>query len=179
MSIPEAAQLVIQAGSMGEGGDVFLLDMGQSVRIADLARKLVRLMGLEVKDETNPDGDIEILYTGLRPGEKLYEELLIGDNPMPTPHTRIMRACERSLPWKEVEALLDQLDKYCHLFDCESVRELLHAAPLDYNPSHELSDLIWNFGLEQCRRTGGRALRSADYEEDELTAGLRVARKLA
>lgn len=151
MSIPEAAQLVLQAGSMGEGGDVFLLDMGASVRIADFAKKLIRLMGLEVKDEQNPSGDIEILYTGLRPGEKLYEELLIGDNPMPTTHSRIMRACEKALAWHEVEALLDQLDKYCHLFDCEGVRELLHQAPLGYSPINDISDLIWNHGVAQSK----------------------------
>ncbi len=180
MSIPEAAQLVLQAGSLGEGGDVFLLDMGQSVRIADLAKKLIRLMGLELKDENNPEGDIEIQYTGLRPGEKLYEELLIGDNPMPTTHPRIMRACERSLPWNEVEGLLDQLDKYCHLFDCESVRELFHQAPLDYYPSGELSDLIWNCSTESWRTAGTTRLTAAAYTEHEAhEEPQRSARKLA
>ncbi|WP_197473812.1 polysaccharide biosynthesis protein, partial [Oleiphilus sp. HI0066] len=99
MTIPEAAQLVLQAGAMGEGGDVFLLDMGQSVKINDLAVKLIRLMGLELKDQSNPDGDIAIEYSGLRPGEKLYEELLIGNEPMPTAHSRIMRGREISLAW--------------------------------------------------------------------------------
>ena len=144
MTIPEAAQLVLQAGSMGEGGEVFLLDMGKQVRIADLARKLIRLMGLEVKDEANPEGDIEIVYTGLRPGEKLYEELLIGDNPSKTSHSRIMKARETSLPWDEVERLLNDINTYSHLFDCQSVREILLRAPLGYNPSNDISDLVWN-----------------------------------
>lgn len=178
MTIPEAAQLVLQAGSMGEGGDVFLLDMGASVRIADFARKLIRLMGLEVRDEHNPEGDIEILYTGLRPGEKLYEELLIGDNPMPTTHPRIMRACEKSLAWQEVEALLDQLDKYSHLFDCEGVRKLLHEAPLGYAPADEISDLIWTQGLDNdksCSRIPHSIVQLDDdqfYPEEALTSAL-------
>jgi FlaA1/EpsC-like NDP-sugar epimerase len=143
MTIPEAALLVLQAGSMGECGDVFLLDMGEQVRIADLARKLIRLMGLEVKDEDYPNGDIEIQYTGLRPGEKLYEELLIGDDPLPTSHPRIMKGREISLPWSEVETLLEKIDKYSHMFDCESVRDVLLSAPLGYNPSNEIDDLVW------------------------------------
>jgi len=144
MTIPEAAQLVLQAGAMGEGGDVFLLDMGQSVKINDLAVKLIRLMGLEVKDETNPEGDIEIAYSGLRPGEKLYEELLIGKEPMPTAHERIMRGREVSLEWDDVEVLLSRIDEHCREFDCESVREVLMMAPLDFKPSDAISDLVWN-----------------------------------
>lgn len=92
MTIPEAAQLVIQAGAMGKGGDVFVLDMGESVKIVDLAKNLIQLSGLEVKSEDNPHGDIEIQFAGLRPGEKLYEELLIGDNVKRTAHERIMTA---------------------------------------------------------------------------------------
>ena len=99
MTIPEAAQLVIQAGAMAMGGDVFVLDMGEPVRIIDLARRMVELSGLAVLDDANPDGDIAMEVTSLRPGEKLYEELLIGDNPMPTTHPRIMRAEEEFLPW--------------------------------------------------------------------------------
>lgn len=148
MTIPEAAQLVLQAGSLGESGDVFVLDMGDQVRIADLARKLIRLMGLEVKDDSNPEGDIEIQYTGLRPGEKLFEELLIGDNPKETSHSRIMKARETSMPWDEVEILLNKIDKFSHLFDCESVREALLKAPLGFSPSDDMSDLIWNQRLD-------------------------------
>ncbi len=99
MTIPEAAQLVIQAGAMASGGDVFVLDMGEPVRIADLARRMVELSGLALKVAANPNGDIEITVTGLRPGEKLFEELLIGDNPLPTSHPRIMKAHKDFLPW--------------------------------------------------------------------------------
>src|SRR5690606_13551034 len=106
MTIPEASQLVLQAGSMGQGGEVFVLDMGEPVKIADLARKMIHLMGLEEKTDERPDGDIVIIYSGLRPGEKLYEELLIGDNPQGTAHPRIMMAREVCLPWAQVDELL-------------------------------------------------------------------------
>ncbi len=109
MTIPEAAQLVIQAGAMAKGGDVFVLDMGESVKIADLARHMVELSGLEVRDHENPEGDIEIEITGLRPGEKLYEELLIGDNPEPTSHLRIMKAHEDFLSLSQMEKALQEL----------------------------------------------------------------------
>jgi len=144
MTIPEAALLVLQAGSMGEGGDVFLLDMGEQVRIADLAGKLIRLMGLEVKDSQNTNGDIEIHYTGLRPGEKLYEELLIGDEPYATEHPRIMKGRELSLKWDEVVTILEKIDHYSHLFDCASVRDILLKAPLGFTPSSDITDLVWN-----------------------------------
>lgn len=110
MTIPEASQLVIQASAMAKGGEVFVLDMGQPVRIADLARSMIRLSGLSVRDDENPDGDIEVVETGLRPGEKLYEELLIGNNPEPTNHSRIMRAREGLWPWEELSGALQQLD---------------------------------------------------------------------
>src|SRR3546814_3646226 len=103
MTFPEEAQLVIQASAMARGGEVFVLDMGQPVRIIDLARSMVQLSGLSVRDADRPDGDIEIVETGLRPGEKLYEELLIGDNPEPTNHPRILRARESRWPWEELE----------------------------------------------------------------------------
>ncbi|MGN6689326.1 MAG: polysaccharide biosynthesis protein, partial [Sphingopyxis sp.] len=110
MTIPEAAQLVIQATAMAKGGEVFVLDMGQPVQILDLARSMIRLSGLSVRDSEDPDGDIEIVETGLRPGEKLYEELLIGDNPEPTNHPRILRAREKLWPWAEMKRALDELD---------------------------------------------------------------------
>jgi FlaA1/EpsC-like NDP-sugar epimerase len=110
MTIPEASQLVIQASAMAKGGEVFVLDMGQPVRIADLARSMIRLSGLSVRDADNPDGDIEVVETGLRPGEKLYEELLIGDNPEPTSHARIMRAREGLWSWAELDRELKDLD---------------------------------------------------------------------
>ncbi|MDT6960344.1 nucleoside-diphosphate sugar epimerase/dehydratase [Cupriavidus sp. SZY C1] len=106
MTIPEAAQLVLQAGAMAHGGEVFVLDMGQPVRIMDLARRMVQLSGLTVRDESNPAGDIEIKVTGLRPGEKLYEELLIGDNPEPTAHERIMKAREEYVEWESFVRVL-------------------------------------------------------------------------
>ncbi|WP_428983693.1 polysaccharide biosynthesis protein [Psychrosphaera aquimarina] len=143
MTIPEAAQLVIQAGAMGKGGDVFVLDMGDSVKIIDLAEKMIRLSGLTVKDDNNPDGDIEILCTGLRPGEKLYEELLIGDNVSGTHHERIMSAQELMLPWSEVEDLLNKLDTACHAFDHEELRRLIIEAPTGFNPTDGICDLVW------------------------------------
>ena len=110
MTIPEASQLVIQASAMARGGEVFVLDMGQPVQIIDLARSMIQLSGLSVRDADRPDGDIEIVETGLRPGEKLYEELLIGDNPLPTNHPRILRAREKRWPWNELEPELTELD---------------------------------------------------------------------
>ncbi|WP_199459467.1 polysaccharide biosynthesis protein [Vibrio owensii] len=144
MTIPEAAQLVIQAGAMGKGGDVFVLDMGESVKITDLACNLIQLSGLDVKSEANPHGDIEIKFTGLRPGEKLYEELLIGDNVKQTAHERIMTAHEVHLPLKEYELLLNDLDFACHSMDHENIRTLLLNAPTGFNPTDGIGDLVWN-----------------------------------
>ncbi|KIE19439.1 nucleoside-diphosphate sugar epimerase [Vibrio sinaloensis] len=143
MTIPEAAQLVIQAGAMGKGGDVFVLDMGEPVRIADLARNLIQLSGLEIKDSDNPYGDIAIEFSGLRPGEKLYEELLIGDNVQETAHPRIMTAQETYLPIDDYLELLEKLDHACHNFNHEEIRRLLLEAPTDFNPSDEIGDLVW------------------------------------
>lgn len=144
MTIPEAAQLVIQAGAMGKGGDVFVLDMGESVKITDLACNLIQLSGLEVKSDANPHGDIEIQFSGLRPGEKLYEELLIGDNVKQTAHERIMTAHEVHLPFKEYELLLNDLDFACHSMDHENIRTLLLNAPTGFNPTDGIGDLVWN-----------------------------------
>lgn len=144
MTIPEAAQLVLQAGSMGKGGDVFVLDMGKPVRIADLARRMISLMGLTVRDEANPDGDIEIVYTGLRPAEKLFEELLIGTNVTGTEHPMIMRAMEHSLPWSRVQQTLADLSVALNRFDCDRARHLLMDAVAEYKPSGEIQDLVWS-----------------------------------
>ncbi|EIT7124115.1 polysaccharide biosynthesis protein [Vibrio parahaemolyticus] len=144
MTIPEAAQLVIQAGAMGKGGDVFVLDMGESVKITDLACNLIQLSGLEVKSEANPHGDIEIQFSGLRPGEKLYEELLIGDSVKQTAHERIMTAHEVHLPLKEYELLLNDLDFACHNMDHENIRTLLLSAPTGFNPTDGIGDLVWS-----------------------------------
>jgi FlaA1/EpsC-like NDP-sugar epimerase len=143
MTIPEAAELVIQAGAMGKGGDVFVLDMGEPVKISDLAEKLIRLTGLEVKNDINPNGDIEITCTGLRPGEKLFEELLIGDNVQDTYHERIMTANEAMLDWVQLEPLLNNLDEMCHNFDHEGIRNILLNAPTGFNPTDGICDLVW------------------------------------
>ncbi|MCL4792249.1 MAG: polysaccharide biosynthesis protein [Gammaproteobacteria bacterium] len=144
MTIPEAAQLVIQAGSMGQGGDVFVLDMGEPVRIADLARRMINLMGFTVRDETNPEGDIAIRYTGLRNGEKLYEELLIGTDVTRTEHPMIMRAMEESLPWTKVRHFLAQLQLAGNAFDCQQTLNLLLESVNGFVPVSEgIDDLVW------------------------------------
>ena len=143
MTIPEAAQLVIQAGAMGEGGDVFVLDMGQPVRIMELAKRMIRLSGLTLRDEQRPDGDIAIEVTGLRPGEKLYEELLIGDDARRTEHPRIMMAQESWLPWSRLRPLLASLDEACHRFDHQQVRDILMYAPAAFEPTDGICDLVW------------------------------------
>lgn len=142
MTIPEAAQLVIQAGAMGEGGDVFLLDMGDAVKITDLARKMIHLSGLEVKDEASPHGDIALEFTGLRPGEKLYEELLVGENATGTNHPRIMASKEEMLSWDALSQILADLDTACQAFQPEEVRRLLLKAPVDFQPKDEVCDII-------------------------------------
>jgi FlaA1/EpsC-like NDP-sugar epimerase len=143
MTIPEAAQLVIQAGAMGKGGDVFVLDMGEPVKIVDLATNLIKLSGLEVKSADNPYGDIELRFTGLRPGEKLFEELLIGDDVGKTVHERIMTANESFLPYSEYELILQKLDKACHTFNHEQIRDILLAVPAGFNPTDGIGDLVW------------------------------------
>lgn len=140
MTIPEAAQLVIQAGSMGQGGDVFVLDMGQPVKIAELAEKMIHLTGLSVCSDANPKGDICIEYTGLRPGEKLYEELLIGDNVIPTEHPMIMRANEEHLPWETFKDVIAQLLNAVELDDYDRVRQLLRETVAGYAPEGEIVD---------------------------------------
>ena len=142
MTIPEAAQLVIQAGAMGQGGDVFVLDMGQPVKIIDLARRMVELSGLTVRDEQRPDGDIELNVTGLRPGEKLYEELLIGDNPQPTQHSRIMKAQEQFLSWPLLESKLNALSLAMSVNDVSLIRGLLQQLVSGYEPSGEVVDWV-------------------------------------
>ncbi|MFI3246987.1 MAG: nucleoside-diphosphate sugar epimerase/dehydratase [Ferrimonas sp.] len=145
MTIPEASQLVIQAGAMGKGGDVFVLDMGEPVRIYDLATRMIALSGLELRDSQNPSGDIEIQITGLRPGEKLYEELLIGDNNVEgTSHPRIMTATEVSMAWDAVAQLLIELQNICKQDDQNALRSLLMNAPAAFTPHDDIADLLWN-----------------------------------
>ncbi|MCY1268314.1 UDP-N-acetyl-alpha-D-glucosamine C6 dehydratase [compost metagenome] len=143
MTIPEAAQLVIQAGSMGKGGDVFVLDMGEPVQIAELARRMIQLSGLTIKDEKCPDGDIAIEFTGLRPGEKLYEELLIGDDITATEHPKILRANEESLPWPTLQALLNELDDALATQDIERARKLLRRGIKGYTPEGQIVDWLY------------------------------------
>jgi len=143
MTIPEAAQLVIQAGSMAKGGDVFVLDMGRPVRIDDLARRLVNLMGLTVRDASNPDGDIEIEYTGLRTAEKLFEELLIGTNVTGTDHPMILRAMEHRLSWPKMEQVLNELLVALASFDCHRALALLAEAVAEYEADNDIRDYVW------------------------------------
>jgi len=142
MTIPEASQLVIQAGAMGKGGDVFVLDMGEPVKITNLARQMIRLSGLTEKTDKTPHGDIEIQFTGLRPGEKLYEELLVGDDVEGTEHPRIMTANEVHLTWPETHNLLHRLDTACHTFKVEDVIKLLLEAPAAYSNAESCSDWV-------------------------------------
>ena len=142
MTIPEAAQLVIQAGAMGQGGDVFVLDMGSPVKIAELAEKMIHLTGLSVRSERNPYGDIAIEFSGLRPGEKLYEELLIGDDVIATEHPMIMRANEDHLPWEDFKAVLSELLQAVEQDDYDRVRQLLRQTVSGYAPEGEIVDWI-------------------------------------
>lgn len=147
MTIPEAAQLVIQAGSMGQGGDVFVLDMGEPVKIFELAEKMVHLSGFSVRSEKNPHGDIAIEFTGLRPGEKLYEELLIGDNVVSTPHPMIMSANEDHLAWDVLKVKLAELVAAVEANDYPRVRQMLRDTVSGYAPEGEIVDWIH----QQCR----------------------------
>lgn len=147
MTIPEAAQLVIQAGAMGKGGDVFVLDMGEPVKIYNLAKNMIRLSGFEPKDDDHPNGDIEIKVTGLRPGEKLYEELLIDDNVLPTNHKLIMRAKEESIPWDKMQQHLQQLLQIKEESDPEKLRDLLLEVIRGYKPQCGIVDVV-NFTSE-------------------------------
>ena len=150
MTIPEAASLVIQAGSMAEGGDVFVLDMGEPVQIMDLARRMIHLSGYEVLDGDNPGGDIEIVCTGLRHGEKLHEELLLGENVTGTRHPMIMRANEASLPWDDLAAHINRLSEATHAYDCAAAREILRACVDGYEAEGKPRDLVWQ--MDDLRR---------------------------
>ncbi len=147
MTIPESAQLVLQAGALGEGGDVFVLEMGDSIKIDDLARSMIRLSGLEVCDDDNPDGDIIIEYTGLRPGEKLYEELLIGDNVSGTEHPKIMRAAEEKLTWKQLLHYKSEFEAASNNFDTVKVKMLLQEVVSGYKADKDIVDEVWNQSL--------------------------------
>jgi len=143
MSIPEAAGLVIQAGAMGEGGDVFVLDMGEPVKIYELARRLINLSGMEVKDENHPEGDIEIIFTGLRPGEKLYEELLIGDKAHSTIHKQIFRAEEEYLSEEELETYIALIKEAEKSGDLIALRDILKKVVTGFIPDDEIVDVVY------------------------------------
>ena len=142
MTISEAVELVIQAGAMGQGGDVFVLDMGEPVSIDVMAKKMIKLSGLELKDESNPDGDIEIKYTGLRPGEKLFEELLIGGDIIKTDNIHIMRAKEEMMPWNELKPILESLKREVESCDNEKIRKLLIQLVPCFKPQSEITDIL-------------------------------------
>ncbi len=142
MSIPEAAELVIQAGAMGEGGDVFILDMGKSMKIVDLAKRLINLSGLEVKEENHDNGDIEIIFTGLRPGEKLYEELLIGDNVSKTEHQQILRAQEEFVEKEEIERLIGELKEAEKNNDVLTLKHIFKQVIHGYESEEKIVDVI-------------------------------------
>lgn len=143
MTISEAVELIIQAGAMGKGGDVFVLDMGKPVSIDDLAKKMIGLSGLKIKNKSNPDGDIEIKYTGLRPGEKLFEELLIGDNTSHTDNRFVMRAKEDMLSWNELKPILDSLKNEVHKCNQEKIRKLLIQLVPGFKPQCEIVDILY------------------------------------
>ncbi len=163
MTIPEAAQLVIQAGAMMKGGDVFVLDMGEPVNILELARKMIHLSGLTVRDENQPSGDIEIKYTGLRPGEKLYEELLIGDNVSLTAHPKIMRAEEEVISWQELEGLLKRLERAVERADFTELRLVLTETVTGFNPQCGIQDVV----SAKARHNDRLALASNVIEMEE------------
>lgn len=150
MTVQEAAELVIQAGSMATGGDVFVLDMHEPIRIVDLARKMVHLMGYDVRDGNTYRGDIAIEYTGLRPGEKLREELMIGESVTGTEHPKILRAEEETLSWERLETLLARLEQACGEFDLEEIQLVLKEAVDGFDPKEEVIDPLWNTQREHA-----------------------------
>jgi FlaA1/EpsC-like NDP-sugar epimerase len=173
MTIPEAAQLVLQAGIMAEGGEVFVLDMGQPVRVYDLAKNMIELSGLSVRSPDNPEGDIEIEVIGLRPGEKLYEELLIGRDPTTTAHPRIMMASETFLAWPELELGLAKLREMLDKQDAAGVRALLTELVPEYQAGR-LTDWVAsardNEEVVQLSARRGRRQAQAGLKEPRSTA---------
>jgi FlaA1/EpsC-like NDP-sugar epimerase len=153
MSIPEAAQLVIQAGTMATGGEVFVLEMGTPVKIDDLARTMIRLSGREVRDEAHPDGDIAIEYVGLRRGEKLYEELLIGENTTGTSHPRIFKNNEPIVAFEELAAVLERLEDAIHRLDEAEMQELLRTTVEGYVPASGTPPLAGKTEWQPASRT--------------------------
>ncbi len=155
MTIPEAAQLVLQAGALGEGGDVFVLEMGDSIKIDDLARSMIHLSGLEICEDDNPEGDITIEYTGLRPGEKLYEELLIGDNVTGTEHPKIMRAAEEKLSWQQLLEYRSKFEEAIMTFETMKIKLLLEEVVSGYSAEEDIVDPVWNQSVLIDKKSGG------------------------
>lgn len=151
MTISEAAQLVIQSASIAEGGDVFVLDMGEPVKILDLAREMALLSGFSIKDENNPNGDIEIVFTGLRAGEKLYEELLCGENCEGTIHPRIMRAQEKRMVSTSLQSFLEQAELFCSSYRYQELFSLVADSEADFEPLYEISDLMYRSKKENAK----------------------------
>jgi FlaA1/EpsC-like NDP-sugar epimerase len=172
MTIPEAAQLVLQAGIMAEGGEVFVLDMGQPVRVYDLARNMIELSGLSIRSPESPDGDVEIDIVGLRPGEKLYEELLIGNDPITTAHPRIMMANEAFLPWDKLSDRLEELARLLDRQDAAGVRFLLTELVPEY-VAGALTDWVSSVG----RATDAARVVSLDPKRMKSGAAARTSRK--
>ena len=166
MTVQEAAQLVIQAGSMATGGDVFVLDMHEPIRIVDLAKKMVHLMGYDIKDENSYRGDIVIEYTGLRPGEKLYEELLIGESVTGTEHPKIMRAEEETLSWETLDSLLSRLESACQNIDLFEIRSVLMEAVDGFEPKEEASDPLWEIYYANYNKDPSQ---TAESQEQKVT----------
>ena len=164
MTIPEAAQLVIQAGALSSNGKTFLLNMGDPIKILELARSMIKLSGLSIRSDENPFGDIEIKFTGLRPGEKLYEELLIGDNATGTLHPKIMQAQEESIEWSEMEVLINKLDEACHVFDVGTIHELLITNSTGFNPTGPIQDVLW----DPSRKDQRGSLNSRKEEQSSI-----------
>ena len=168
MTIPEAAQLVLQAGALGEGGDVFVLEMGDPIKIDDLARSMIHLSGLEVCDDGNPEGDIEIKYTGLRPGEKLYEELLIGDNVTGTEHPKIMCAAEEKLAWEQMLHYKNEFETASNNFETKKIKLLLEEVVSGYIAEKDIVDPVWN---QYCLINGDDDWLVHDLSAQEDVAG--------
>ena len=149
MTIKEASELVIQAGAMAKGGEVFLLDMGEPIKIFDLAKKMIQLSGLKLRDENNMKGDIDILITGLRPGEKLYEELLIENNSISTDHPKIFKAQDNFIPWNSLSPQIKKLEEVVAKNDQRKIIEILKKLVNGYQPSKNIVDYIFKEKLKK------------------------------
>ena len=170
MTIPEAAQLVVQAGAMGQGGDVFVLDMGNPIRVLDLAKQMIHLSGLEIKDEMHPEGEIEISFTGIRPGEKLFEELLIGNNVSETAHCRIMRDEDEIVSWQGLKRSLDQLKFALEKNDIPAMRKILQQSISGFVPQCEVNDILWKTEKENTNNLSAKKAASSKKKPLKLVS---------